>query len=594
MKFFSIILVLYLFGFFVNVRSYRIPRYDNHDGCARIYNEYVTTDTNIFDYEDVKDCYKSFPYDHEIAYQTIETLDTLFHGYYSFLYKANTLPQRGLDYRPVDILVQLKLLLKKRYDTLFHFMDGVRKLIFDLRDAHTSFVTNCFSSFVFYTNLTLYSIVTDDGVQKIKIFNDNIDPSNINCEVTHIDGRRAIQVISEFPNYISKDPGVRFNTAIDINYPGVSFFTRVDLPETPSITYTLKCNKHHKYVKRNWKAIGIRPILSIFNNSQTYFDNICKNTTLNYNLLNDKITEITDAHKNSYDIKSSEGVNIIYEIVDFISFFKKHDFGVVKIMSESVPLNDSLVIEIIKGFRTLADTGVKKVVLDLSDNLGGFVVTSNFINLLLFPNTKTFFDMDIRITEQLRPLLQDIVNMGEIVSAKDLKRFQYADSLIGGNVVTSGSITEHYSNRFLLGDPYNYKDIISQQLITPLPWKSDDLIILTNSLCGSSCALIAQGAAEINNVSTVAVGGFVDKPLSYASCQGGIAIDSILIFTIISKLNLQNDTIMPKPFVLGGKLNIPSSEFYSIKYSDKVLEYLYRPADFRLFYNDQSFRDYTI
>ncbi|CAG8561113.1 15003_t:CDS:2, partial [Dentiscutata heterogama] len=534
----------------MNARSYRISRYDNHDGCARIYNEYVTTDTNIFDYEDVKDCYKSFPYDNEIAFKTIETLNTLFHGFYSFLYKANELPQRGLDYRPINILVQLKLLLKKRYDTLFNFMDSVRKLIFNLKDAHTSFVTNCFSSFVFYTNLTLYSIVTDDGVQKIKIFNDTIDPSNINCEVTHIDGRRAIQVISEFPNYISKDPGVRFNAAIDINYPGVTFFTRVDLPETPSITYTLKCNKHLKYVERNWKAIGIQPILSNFNNSKTYFENICKNTTLNYKLLNDKITEITESHKNNYDIKSSKGVNLIYEIVDFISFFKKQDFGVVKIKSESIPLNNTLVIEIIRGFRALADTGVKKVVLDLSDNLGGFVVTSNFINLLLFPNTKTFFDMDIRISKQLKLILQELVNMREIVSAKDLKKFQYADNLIGNNVVTRGSVTAHYSNRFFLGDPYDYKDIISQHLITPLPWKSADLIILTNSLCGSSCALIAEGAAEINNVSTVAVGGFVDKPLSYASCQGGIAIDSIFIFNIISKLNLQNNTLMPKPFII--------------------------------------------
>ncbi|KAF0479084.1 peptidase s41 family protein [Gigaspora margarita] len=550
MKFF-VIIFLFLLGFFVNTLSYRIPRYDKYDGCARIHDEYVTTGTNFFDYEDVKDCYESFPFDNEIAFQTIETLNTLFDGFYSFLYKAKEPPPRGLDYRPMDLLVQLKLLLRKHYDTLFQFM-------------------------------------------KIKIFNDTIDPTNINCEVTHIDGRRTIKAISEFPSFISKDPGVRFNVAIDINYPGVTFFTRVDLPKTPSITYTLNCNNHVKCVKRNWKAIGIQEILDNFNNSETYFNNICKNSTLNYKLLSDKIIKIKDAHKNVYDIKSSKDITLLYEIVDFISFFKKQDFGVVKIMSENVPLNNTLAIEIIKGFQALVDTGVKKVVLDLSDNIGGFVVISNFINLLLFPNTKTFYDMDIRITKQLNPVLQDLVNVSEMVSAKNFKKFQYVGNLIGKNVLIRGGVKEHYSNRFILADPYDYKDLISQHLITPLPWKSADLIVLTNSLCGSSCALIAEGASEVNNVSTVAVGGFVNTPLSYASCQGGIAIDSTVIFNIISKLNLQNNTIMPKPFILGAKLNIPSSEFYSMKYSDKLLEYLYRPADFRLFYNEQSFRDRSI
>ncbi|RIB06991.1 hypothetical protein C2G38_2046365 [Gigaspora rosea] len=579
----------------MNARSYRIPRYDKYDGCARIHDEYVTTGTNVFDYEDVKDCYESFPFDNEIAFQTIETLNTLFDGFYPFLYKAKEPPPRGLDYRPMDLLVQLRLLLRKHYDTLFQFMDSVRKLIFELRDAHTSFVTNCFSSFIFYTNLTLYSIVTDDGVQRIKIFNDTIDPTNINCEVTHIDGHRAIKMISEFPNFISKDPGVRFNVAIDINYPGITFYNRVDLPKTPSITYTLKCNNHVKCVKRNWKAIGIQEILDNFNNSETYFNNICKNSTLNYKLLSDKITKIKEAHKNVYyDIKSSKDITLLYEIVDFISFFKKQDFGVVKIKSESVPLNNTLAIEIIKGFQALVDTGVKKVVLDLSDNIGGFVVISNFINLLLFPNTKTFYNMDIRITKQLNLVLQDLVNISEMVTTKNFKKFQYVGNLIGNNVLIRGGVKELYSNRFILADPYDYKDLISQHLITPLPWKSDDLIVLTNSLCGSSCALIAEGASEVNNVSTVAVGGFVDTPLSYASCQGGIAIDSTVIFNIISKLNLQNNTLMPKPFILAAKLNIPSSEFYSMKYSDKLLEYLYRPADFRLFYNDQSFRDRSI
>ncbi|CAG8532046.1 26208_t:CDS:2, partial [Racocetra persica] len=580
MKFFKFFTLIFLFGSSVNAQSCQILQYegyDEDDGCARIHNEYVTKNTTFFTYNDVRDCYMSFPFDKEIASQAKEP------------------PQGRFNFRPMDLLAQLNRLQRKRYENLYQFMDRVRMLIFELKDAHTSFVTNCFSSFVFYTNLTLYSIVTDDGVQKIKVFNDTIDPTNNNCEVTHIDGRRAIQVITEFPNYISRDLGVRFNAALDINYPGIAFSTRVDLPKTPSITYTLNCDNHPKYVKRNWSVIGIESILNNFNNSKTYFSNICKNSTAYYyQQLNNKLIEIKEAQKNVYDVRSNEHVTIIYDIRDFITFFKKQDFGVVRIWTESVHLNNTLAIKIIKGFQKLVNTGVKKVVFDLSDNLGGFVLISNFISLLLFPDTHAFFDMDIRITDQLKLVLQDLIKLDEIVSSKDLSKFRCVDEFIGNNVHTRGGVTEHYSNRFLLNDPYDYKDLISQHLITPLPWKSDDLIILTNSICGSSCTLIAEGAAEVNNIATVAVGGFVDSPLSYASCPGGIVIDSTHIFNIISKLNLQNNTLMPKPFILGGKLTFLSSEFYSIKNSDQLLEFLYKPADFRLFYDDKSFRDQTI
>ncbi|CAG8448149.1 5292_t:CDS:2 [Scutellospora calospora] len=597
MRFFAAILS-FLFAFFMNVRSHRIsqiPRYYENDGCARIHKEYVTKNTNIFSYIDVKDCYESFPFDKEIAFQTIDTLNVLFHGFYSFLYKAREPPQKGFDYRPMDLLVQLEILKRKQYDNLFQFMDGVRKLIFELRDAHTSYTTNCFSSFVFYTNLTLYSVVTDEGVQKIKVFKDTIDPTNNNCEVTHIDGRRAIQVISEFPTFISRDLGVRFNAAIDVNYSGITFSTRIDLPGSPIMIYTLKCDNYIKVVKRSWNAIGIQSILENFNNSNTYFANICKNTTTDYKPLFDKLDEITKSHKNTYDVKSNEDVKLIYEITEFISFFKKQNFGVVKIKTEDVHLNHTLALKIIKGFKALANTGVKKVVLDLFDNFGGFVLISNFINQLLFPNNKkSSFDMDVRITEQLKPILQDLLNMTEIISSKTLKHFHSANELIGNNIITRGGVKEHYSNRFFLNDPNNYKRLISRHLITPLPWKSEDLIILTNSLCGSSCALIAEGAAEVNKVNTVAVGGFVGEPLSYASCQGGIAIDSTHIFNIICKLNLQNNTLLPKPFNFGGKLNIPSSEFYSIKNHNSLMEFTYKAADFRLFYTEQSIRDQSI
>ncbi|CAG8506777.1 27463_t:CDS:2 [Dentiscutata erythropus] len=84
------------------------------------------------------------------------------------------------------------------------------------------------------------------------------------------------QKIKGLYDTIVKDPGVRFNIALDFNYKGTSFAARVEAPDKPDITYILKCNNTNEFnVKRNWNAITSRKLLNKFNGSKSYFDNIC-------------------------------------------------------------------------------------------------------------------------------------------------------------------------------------------------------------------------------------------------------------------------------------------------------------------------------
>ncbi|CAG8733444.1 17855_t:CDS:2 [Gigaspora margarita] len=610
---FYIVFFAFLFVSTVNVQSYVISRQASvSDGCARIYNEFITAKKIRFNYADAKDCYESFPFDKDVASKTIDTLTGLIGGFYSFLDKAKEPPQPGFDFRSMDLIAELDLFRNKSYTTLYDFTIDVQHLFSDLKDAHTNFGSECFMSFLFYANITFYSVV-DNGVQKIKVFNDTIDQSNNNCEVTHIDGQQAFNVISDYAKNsvsASRDPSVRFNIALDRAY--LSFAIRTELPTKPDITYTLKCNNTNEFdVKRNWIAVSSSRILNKFNDSKSYFDNICnpikgskQSTSSNFELR--KIAKTFNV-VNGILAERDQSVTIIRTVDEFVGFYKVQDFGVVKIVTElPAGLSDAMLANVTQGFKDLANTGVKKIVLDLSDNLGGALLVILFFNLLLFPNTYPTFDFDIRVTEQMKlaiteqfklATLNNIFDMSDYVNSKTHANFTSAADFIGNNVYTRGGVMGNYSNKHVVSDAsLNVIIQFIQNLTTPLPWKPEDYIILTNGLCGSACAFIAEHAVEYNNVSTVAVGGIASNPLlSYASFPGGAVVNSTQIFNSLEKLGLLNSTLIPKPFPLTGtSVNFPMNEVYSKINPDEILEFSYRPAKFRLFYDEQNVRNISI
>ncbi|RIB16416.1 hypothetical protein C2G38_2189991 [Gigaspora rosea] len=584
------------------------------DGCARIHNEFIEKQATKFTYADVKDCYKSFPFDKEVASKTIDTLTGLLGGFYSFLDKAKESPQPGFDFKAMDLIAELELFRNKSYTTLYDFTIDVGHLFNDLKDAHTNFKSNCFTTFAFYTNMTFYSVV-DNGEQKIKVFNDTIDRSNIDCEVTHIDGQKAFQVISEYAKnsvYASRDLGVRFNIALDFTSTITSFAIRYEIPKKPDITYTLKCNNSNEFeVKRNWVAFSSHIFLNKFIDSKSYFDNICNPIKGNRQFIssNFKFQEITNIFNsaNSLLAEQDQSVTRIAIVDDFIGFFKLEDFGVIKILTEyPAVLSDDTLDKVILGFKRLANTGVKKVVLDLSDNLGGYLFLILFFNLLLFPNTYPSFDFDTRISEQMRLAITEqfklatrnnIFNMKVYVNATTHANFTSANDFFGNNVYTRGGVIGNYSNKYtVMDDILNEISQFILNLTTPVSWKPENYIILTNGLCGSACAFIAEHAVEFNNVTTVAVGGIAyNTSLSYSSFPGGSTVNSTQIFESLGKLGLLSNNLMPKPFPLTGmSITFPINEMYSKINPDEILEFAFRPAKFRLFYDEKNIRNISM
>ncbi|KAF0518639.1 peptidase s41 family protein [Gigaspora margarita] len=611
MKLYKVLFIL----IFISFETSRSQIANSNDGCANIHNDYIKG-IRLFNYTDVSNCYKSIPFDRSVANQTIQTINELFNGFYSFLDIAREPPPNGFNFSSINITSELNRLLNNNtYGSLFQFMTDVRNVTSQLKDAHAKFVTSCFTTFAFFSNFTLYSVVGTNGTQIIKVRNDTIDPSNNNCEVILIDGIQAFKVIYEFARdsvFISKDIGVRFNLALDLVDAENSFSYRMNLPPTLNITYRLNCSNNIKDVNRVWIAMSLPEILNQFNDSKSFYKNRCNITTTNQtmislyqrefhetkNLLHVKrdnsILDVTQEYKGDHDNWQPTNVTVIGVVQDFISFFIKDNFGVIKIFSEQITFNDSVAINTIKGFENLANSGVKKIVIDLSNNFGGSIAVSAFINLILFPNNPNpFFDYDLRVTDSIRFALENgiLFNINETAFSSIKTKFQNINDFIGNNSYSRGNVMGRYSNKFVPDILSLLTNFIAQYLRIPLPWKSKDIIILTNGVCGSACALIARHAVENNNVSTVAVGGLVNSTnLSYSSFPGGVYIDSSTIF----KLNSPNNTLIPKPFPLNAYITLPFTEVYSRKQPDKLLEFLYSPANFTIFYDEQSIQDQSI
>lgn len=197
-----------------------------------------------------------------------------------------------------------------------------------------------------------------------KIFNDTLDSSNNDCEVTEIGGKPALQVIIDFANNNisqSKDLGVRFNMALA---PSTGLFSqkftlRNDLPETSSITYKLTCPKKKSFrLVREWNIT--------YDDGFGLFNNFCLEQNAISSDKRSKITssdEVTELISSSDDKKQKfahaklvyDGSATCYVLDNNVS--KDNKVGIVVFTAEKKTLEFS----IIECLQKLAKLRVKKV-----------------------------------------------------------------------------------------------------------------------------------------------------------------------------------------------------------------------------------------
>ncbi|CAG8461747.1 4396_t:CDS:2 [Acaulospora morrowiae] len=564
--------------------------------------------------DEVRSCLTSFSYNSTAANEIVDSIIKALTGYYVFLDSARDPPNPGNTYNEIDIVSALKAVLQGDFKTDYDFMINVTNTLDQLKDAHTGLFPSCYDGFTYIQGLDLYSIVDSNGHQSIKVWKDFIDNSNSECDVLFIDGIPAIQAIKQYARDdigLVRDLGVRFNMALTALTAGgtsefSNYFTRRQyLPPSDKITYTLKCNGVTKKVIRKWTACGSTEDLENVTSAEKYwvkncapssgFSDLSKTRKSQYRKLFEKLTPqiLKTSQTNNIcriidssvpnPVKLSHAQLLLDEFETKFYYLPEQDTGV-------ITMTEVDVTNFMKGFQKFIDKGVKKIILDLTGNSGGSIFAAHDLNKLLFPKTDPYFNTDFRVSDLLRLSIQNskspntsITYPGLWIDPQTKKPFKNAKSFIGNNEYTRGGVTEHYTSQLIEND-----NPLSAHV---LPWKATDYVILSNGFCGSSCSLIATHLAEENNILTVSVGGFANTPMAFASFSGGQVYGLYRILKEQREIGLGNNSLAPQPLPVYAELTFAIREAYSKSNPEEVLEFSYRPAAKRLYYDNISARD---
>ncbi|RIB29138.1 hypothetical protein C2G38_2156082 [Gigaspora rosea] len=544
------------------------------------------------EYNAAKKCLESFPYNARHATETVDSVLHFLSNYYVFLDRAKDNPPIGFTYQPVDLKTELILLRKKTFKSDHDFS----------ANGHTRITNLCYQNFIYDQNLALYSVITTDiegkkktskfikditqcekvinehSIQVIfimdakyiisritsildcvtsdnevvtldikisKVFNDTLDPSNNDCEVTEIGGKPALQAIIDFANdkiAYSKDLGVRFNMALalSINPFSQQFTLRGDFPETSNITYNLSCSKNKSFIlERKWNI--------------TYKNGFVTESTL--------ATESTSSSDKFKTPKSSnENQKIAHAKLVVEDFYllddEKTKVGVAVITRERQD-HDNILKD---GFQELNKRGAKK-----PNSFPTDIIIQNFTIPKIEENFNTSGPDDY-----------NIYNPNFYLSFPFGEHFRNASEFIG-------SRKKRTSNLYLNALTSNEEKILNNT--SSFPWTNDDIIIITNGFCASSCALLTLFFSEIHKVKTIAVGGLLDTQMSFSTFPGG----EVQSPNVISGFAGDNITDVP-----GINQLILTIREYDIDINGTVkdiLEYTYKPADYRLYYDENNAKD---
>ncbi|KND04698.1 uncharacterized protein SPPG_00409 [Spizellomyces punctatus DAOM BR117] len=272
------------------------------------------------------------------------------------------------------------------------------------------------------------------------------------------------------------------------------------------------------------------------------------------------------------------------------------------------------IMEVYDGIQQLKAQGAKRLILDWTDNGGGWGDLGYFAVATLFPNVKR----DVA-TFRMTPLLKKLMTAAfekDLNETTPLTMFgpsNFVDPATGLSLTsadlnrlilkthkeTFGKYTSEYSDFVSIVDgggiadpkrPHNAWNATGiPPPVTPV-FPVENVVVLTNGLCGSTCAHSARLIHDEVGVKVFVKGGEAGaKPFSFSSFPGGNVVDIPQLFDDLKRIGLENDALAPQPFLHSVSLwRVNAGVGYS-KRKDLPAEYSYAAADCRIDITEETF-----
>ncbi|KAG0197942.1 hypothetical protein BGX28_008574 [Mortierella sp. GBA30] len=569
----------------------------NLDACGSL----SAKNGNGITYADVESCYKSIPLKRDVASSTLQTVYTLMSDYYIFRDSALTPLQKPFTSAPVDILRELRRMAASGYANDFSFHTALSTKLDSLHDAHVSYGVQCYRSYKFTQNLVLYAPVVN-GKQSIRVYKDFQNRGYEDCAVQMVDGQDAIKYLMDWSVRlsVSKDAGVRLNEAIATQHYDArrkefvlvagSFAERNTLPEKSNVEYRLQCGSRSIRLRETWKVIP--QTRENFQNAQEYVSKVCvppppksnKNgihkrelfpEPEEYPLLHmpkraalldfmplspraDAAAEFADATR-----INTGNASVIYQLKS------QPDVGVIVIPSHMPSDRAGEFKSLLQGMSALHQRNVTKLIIDFQGNGGGYVNYASLLVNAFFPSkgAQDFaLPKDLRVTKSIQDLstgafksrFASHYDASHYIDIRTKKPYTSNDMFLRPLTRTRNGRQAQYSQPTT--------DIAQSlpkiDLLNSFAWsdKPNNIRILTDGRCGSSCALSTHYFHALRKVPVVAVGGLKDQPLSMFSFAGGSVTSLKNIMIAYHAANMKSPV---NPLLYTGTFGLPIVEVFA-------------------------------
>ncbi|KIY68655.1 hypothetical protein CYLTODRAFT_489574 [Cylindrobasidium torrendii FP15055 ss-10] len=254
------------------------------------------------------------------------------------------------------------------------------------------------------------------------------------------------------------------------------------------------------------------------------------------------------------------------------------------------------------GLQGLKDSGAQKLIVDVTNNGGGYVCFAHALHRLISgPKASTVPNAGLNTTARAHELAQSIVeaiiadpqgvdpdvnllyNPRQWVDIDDNLPYDADENWLIPPVVKDVNGRREYFSPTL--GPDCDESIFS----TPPPqeplFEGADVIIVSNGRCASSCSLFSTTMAKSEGAKTVVVGGKSDQDQKYCGVVGGQSTDFSTMDSELKTTGLKNASLAPPNLLVNGVQGITWRLGYGIDGVDDPTipeEFLDKPADVNL------------
>jgi len=591
------------------------------DPCAVVAGKPIAT------FAEAKACLDYFPYNQTIADETIDIVRKITDDLYIFNEIAAHPPKvEGLSIVPVNISKGLDIIHKEPWKSDREFQDAIALILDKVHDAHLVYSPHCYRQFVFWQPIQLNSVIRN-GRQIINVayVKNDLWPEAkeewTGCEVTHIDDVKAMEMVVNYAvnnNGESKD----VNTCMNNIMNSKDYFHGWDdgaddlgyhrfLPAQENHKYTLQCPKSGtkpedaKYddpitVTVPWVA----QIPGGFSDAESYWDAFCAVHSAPLRkrgpLFQSGSSQETHIGQ-SFDFSENSAGHPTRDYTEFLILEgDDSDVGIIDIQSFSVASEDKeeFVKNFTRGLQMFEEKGVKKIIFDFSGNGGGDACAGEFFINSFFNSTPDYYS-DVKYS----PLVDSMVQ--KAFEKQATKWIDYkSNHTQGASWYTEtvsykrGDTETKFSQPVSLScDSWNSAFANSNAFDTSR-WKSDDLLILSDGRCGSTCAIVVSRLRLIHNVPALGLGGIRGNRMQFASFPGGESERLSSFLNDLQSLDLLDSPDAPKSFPERADMGWTFREVYrpnlsGTEFGDEknLLEYNNVAADCRMFYTDENAAD---